>query len=82
MADQKKTAVKAATKPYVVTRNILAAAPVDPDADAGTKRLHAYKLHRPGSTIELDDTDAAQQAAVGHIANWPHHTEASAKAAN
>jgi hypothetical protein len=67
MADTKKTAAKAATKPYKVLRNILAAAPVEDDADAGTKRLHAYKLHRRGSTIQLDETDAAQQAALGHI---------------
>ena len=56
-----------ATKSYKVTGNILAAAPVAADADKGTRRLHAFKLHRPGSTIELDETDAAQQAAIGHI---------------
>lgn len=67
MAEATKTAAKGATKTYKVTHNILAAAPMADDADEGTRRLRAYKLYRPGDSIELNDVDAAQQAKLGHI---------------
>ena len=54
-------------KSYKVRHNILGAAPDSDDPKNPKRRLHAFKLHRPGSVIELDDVDAEQQIAVGHI---------------
>lgn len=56
---------KSATKPHKVLHNVLGENPKF-DPKVRTSEL-PFKVYRPGSTIELDEKDAAQQIKIGHV---------------